>query len=164
MWSVGVICYVLLSGLSPFMSDSDLETMANVQRASYDFDSDAFEAITDLAKDFSSKLLVKEPKERLKPEECLEHAWFQKGGRQLEAAVRSRRESMVSIISDTHSENNFMTGFGSNGASHFASLTSLNKRNLKKYVVRRKWHRTVDAIMALGRMGANLKSKLIGPK
>ena len=30
MWSVGVVCYVLLSGLSPFMGDSDVETFANI--------------------------------------------------------------------------------------------------------------------------------------
>ena len=31
--SVGVIAYVLLSGLSPFLGDSDAETCANVTRA-----------------------------------------------------------------------------------------------------------------------------------
>lgn len=159
MWSVGVICYVLLSGLSPFMGDSDVETMANVQRATYDFDSDAFDPITELAKDFISRLLVREPKSRLKPRECLEHAWLQKGGRLLEAAVRSRRESMVSVLS-IKSDNFDLSQY--NGPSGIASLTSLNKRNLKKYVVRRKWHRTVNAIMALRRMGANLKQKLTG--
>lgn len=34
MWSVGVITYVLLSGLSPFLGDSDDETYANVVMAS----------------------------------------------------------------------------------------------------------------------------------
>ena len=31
--STGVIAYVLLSGLSPFLGDSDAETWANVTRA-----------------------------------------------------------------------------------------------------------------------------------
>ncbi|XP_022257870.1 myosin light chain kinase, smooth muscle-like, partial [Limulus polyphemus] len=60
MWSVGVICYVLLSGLSPFMGDSDLETMANVTKAAYDFDDESFDQISDEAKDFIAKLLLKE--------------------------------------------------------------------------------------------------------
>jgi serine/threonine protein kinase len=38
MWSVGVVCYVLLSGLSPFMGDSDVETFANISGIAYDFD------------------------------------------------------------------------------------------------------------------------------
>lgn len=78
MWSVGVICYVLLSGLSPFMGNSDLETMTNVTKAIYDFDDESFDPISDEAKDFIAKLLVKDPKKRLKPGECLEHKWLAK--------------------------------------------------------------------------------------
>lgn len=168
MWSVGVICYVLLSGLSPFMGDNDMETMANVTKATYDFDYRAFEPISDLAKDFISKLLVREPHKRLKPSECLQHAWLQRGGAQLEAAVRERRESNVAMLHGRQTIEQVAAAFASASASPgaagttssadtTASLVSLDKRNLKKYVVRRKWHKTVHAIMALGRMGANLK-------
>ena len=30
MWSVGVICYILLSGFSPFMGDTDSDTFSNI--------------------------------------------------------------------------------------------------------------------------------------
>ena len=30
MWSVGVICYILLSGFSPFMGDTDFDTFSNI--------------------------------------------------------------------------------------------------------------------------------------
>ena len=52
MWSVGVVCYVLLSGLSPFMGDSDVETFANISGIAYDFADEAFDAISEEAKDF----------------------------------------------------------------------------------------------------------------
>ena len=54
--------YILLrlSGLSPFMGDSDVETMANVTIARYDFDDEAFDDISKEAKEFISNLLVKE--------------------------------------------------------------------------------------------------------
>lgn len=78
MWSVGVICYVLLSGLSPFMGNSDLETMTNVTRAVYDFDDDSFDPISEEAKDFIAKLLIKDPSKRLKPADCLQHKWLAK--------------------------------------------------------------------------------------
>lgn len=81
MWSVGVICYVLLSGLSPFMGNSDLETMTNVTKAIYDFDDDSFDPISEEAKDFISKLLIKDPKSRLKPNDCLDHKWLAKSKR-----------------------------------------------------------------------------------
>jgi myosin-light-chain kinase len=62
MWSIGVICYVLLSGLSPFMGDNDCDTYNNISKVEYDFDDESFEQISDEAKDFISKLLVKEVK------------------------------------------------------------------------------------------------------
>ena len=48
-----------LSGLSPFMGDTDLETMANVTIAEYDYEDEAFNNVSDQAKDFVDKLLVK---------------------------------------------------------------------------------------------------------
>ncbi|KAE9527726.1 hypothetical protein AGLY_012799 [Aphis glycines] len=59
MWSVGVICYVLLSGLSPFMGDNDSETFTNITKAEFDFDDEAFDAVSQDAKDFISALLIK---------------------------------------------------------------------------------------------------------
>lgn len=49
-----------LSGLSPFMGETDVETMANVTIAKYDFDDEAFNDVSAEAKDFISKLLVKQ--------------------------------------------------------------------------------------------------------
>jgi myosin-light-chain kinase len=59
--SISVMKYLLcrLSGLSPFMGDNDAETFANITRADYDFDDEAFDAISQDAKDFISALLVK---------------------------------------------------------------------------------------------------------
>lgn len=191
MWSVGVICYVLLSGLSPFMGDNDMETMANVLRATYDFNDDSFDPISDLAKDFIAKLLVKDPGERLRPSECLKHPWLQRGGNQLDASLKDRRKSSVATMISGMDASRLAalaaaaaaqvaaeTGTGGdylvptedqeddeaiyNKADDEESLgsVSLSKRNLKRYVVRRRWHKTVHAIMALGRMGANLKLKM----
>ncbi|CAG2177625.1 unnamed protein product, partial [Oppiella nova] len=76
MWAVGVICYILLSGLSPFMGDSDLETMANVTKAEFDFDDESFDPISDEAKDFISHLLVKDRDQRMTAKQCLNHTWL----------------------------------------------------------------------------------------
>ena len=76
MWSVGVVCYVLLSGLSPFMGDSDVETFANISGISYDFEDEAFDSISEEAKDFIRKLLVKFQNKRLTASDCLQHRWL----------------------------------------------------------------------------------------
>ncbi|XP_011864762.1 PREDICTED: myosin light chain kinase, smooth muscle-like isoform X3 [Vollenhovia emeryi] len=76
MWSVGVICYVLLTGLSPFMGDNDAETFANITRADYDLEDEAFDAISNDAKNFISSLLVKRKELRMSATQCLEHPWM----------------------------------------------------------------------------------------
>ena len=80
MWSVGVICYVLLSGLSPFMGDTDLETFGHISSVAYDFDNEAFDEISEESKDFISKLLVKSQCNRLTASECTMHPWLNPNG------------------------------------------------------------------------------------
>ncbi|KAL3313163.1 putative myosin light chain kinase 3, partial [Cichlidogyrus casuarinus] len=62
MWSVGVICYVLLSGLSPFMDNTEAETLNNIMRVTYSFNYIEFNSISSDAKDLIKRLLVKDPK------------------------------------------------------------------------------------------------------
>ncbi|ESO99750.1 hypothetical protein LOTGIDRAFT_141651 [Lottia gigantea] len=76
LWSVGVICYVLLSGLSPFLGDSENETLSNVTLGEYDFDDDAFTEISDNAKDFIQKLLIKKKQKRHTIDQCKNHQWL----------------------------------------------------------------------------------------
>lgn len=49
-----------LSGLSPFLGETDAETMNFIVNCSWDFDADTFEGLSEEAKDFVSRLLVKE--------------------------------------------------------------------------------------------------------
>ncbi|XP_029497166.1 myosin light chain kinase 3-like isoform X2 [Oncorhynchus nerka] len=76
MWSVGVITYMLLSGLSPFLGDNDAETMNNILHANWDFDSEAFENVTEEAKDFVTRLLIPTKCSRLSATGCMKHAWL----------------------------------------------------------------------------------------
>lgn len=47
-----------ISGLSPFMGDTDSETLSNVTRTQWDFEDEAFDDISASAQDFISRLLV----------------------------------------------------------------------------------------------------------
>ena len=49
-----------ISGLSPFMGETDIETMANVTIAKYDFEDESFANVSPDGIDFISKLLVKD--------------------------------------------------------------------------------------------------------
>nr|XP_048676357.1 myosin light chain kinase 2, skeletal/cardiac muscle isoform X4 [Caretta caretta] len=76
MWSLGVITYMLLSGLSPFLGDDDAETLNNVLAATWYFDEEAFEGISDEAKDFVSNLIIKQKSGRMSAARCLQHPWL----------------------------------------------------------------------------------------
>ncbi|XP_041830846.1 myosin light chain kinase, smooth muscle-like isoform X2 [Melanotaenia boesemani] len=76
MWSIGVICFILLSGESPFQGNNDAETLALVTGACYEFDPESFEDISDEAKDFISSLLKKDRRGRLSCTEALAHSWM----------------------------------------------------------------------------------------
>ena len=67
MWSVGVICYLLLSGLSPFLGNSNLETFSNISGIAYDFDDEAFDVTSEEAKNIITNYLSN----------SLEHTWLQ---------------------------------------------------------------------------------------
>ncbi|XP_062931120.1 myosin light chain kinase, smooth muscle isoform X3 [Cynocephalus volans] len=117
MWSIGVICYILVSGLSPFMGDNDNETLANVTSATWDFDDEAFDEISNDAKDFISNLLKKDMKNRLDCTQCLQHPWLMKDTKNMEAK-------------------------------------KLSKDRMKKYMARRKWQKTGNAVRAIGRLSS----------
>uniref|UniRef100_UPI00398F7351 myosin light chain kinase 3-like isoform X2 n=1 Tax=Pristiophorus japonicus TaxID=55135 RepID=UPI00398F7351 len=60
MWGLGVIVYMMVSGLSPFLGDNDTETMNNVVHCNWTFDDECFGGTSDEAKEFIQGLLIKE--------------------------------------------------------------------------------------------------------
>ncbi|CAG0918446.1 unnamed protein product [Notodromas monacha] len=79
MWSVGVLTYVLLTGCSPFGGETKQDTFCNITKAIVDFPEDLFADISDNAKDFILRLLIKKPSDRMKVDECLRHPWLKCG-------------------------------------------------------------------------------------
>ncbi|XP_055075507.2 death-associated protein kinase 2 isoform X1 [Misgurnus anguillicaudatus] len=76
MWSIGVITYILLSGLSPFQGETDEETLKNIVAMNYEFEPHHFSQTSNMAKDFIQKLLVRNQNERMTAEICLIHPWI----------------------------------------------------------------------------------------
>ena len=60
-WKVDYLCF-RLSGLSPFLGDSDSETFANVSACEWDFDDDCFDEVSTASKEFIEGLIVSTPK------------------------------------------------------------------------------------------------------
>ncbi|XP_069073991.1 myosin light chain kinase family member 4 isoform X2 [Pleurodeles waltl] len=76
MWSIGVIAYMLISGLSPFMGEDDNETMNNIICCRWGFENEEFHNVSEDAKDFITKLLIKDKSWRLSAKESLKHSWL----------------------------------------------------------------------------------------
>lgn len=76
MWSIGILTYVLLSGHSPFTGDNKQETYCNITNGPLDFPSYLFGCVSEEAKDFIRKLLVRDPKGRLNCQDSLKHIWL----------------------------------------------------------------------------------------
>ncbi|MEQ2164114.1 hypothetical protein GOODEAATRI_003218 [Goodea atripinnis] len=64
------------SGLSPFLGDDDNETLNNILACQWNFEEEEFEDISDEAKDFITRLLVKSKSWRMSATESLRHAWL----------------------------------------------------------------------------------------
>jgi len=77
-WTIGVLTYVLLSGISPFFDEDEDKVILSVQKVKWEFDGIAFGSITSEAKDFIKKLFVRIPESRLTAEKALEHPWLSK--------------------------------------------------------------------------------------
>ncbi|XP_033194935.2 obscurin isoform X6 [Bombus vancouverensis nearcticus] len=75
MWAVGIITYILLSGISPFRGNNDRETMLKIREGKWEFD-DRWENISEEAKDFIRSLLMYNADRRMDVKAALAHPWL----------------------------------------------------------------------------------------
>ncbi|KAM4552614.1 uncharacterized protein mylk4a isoform 3-T3 [Odontesthes bonariensis] len=76
MWSLGVITYMLLSGLCPFLGDDDNQTLNNILACKWSFEEQEFVDTSEEAKDFIRRLLVVNKSWRMGASESLRHPWL----------------------------------------------------------------------------------------
>ena len=93
------------------MGEDDSETYNNIARAEFDYEDESFSQISLEAKDFISKLLVKDTKKRMTAQECLNHAWM------LQMNSKATYSSQI--------ENDKV----------------INTKNLRRFVIRRRWQK-----------------------
>ncbi|KFO20603.1 Serine/threonine-protein kinase 17A [Fukomys damarensis] len=76
MWSIGVLTYVMLTGVSPFLGDNKQETFLNISQMNLSYSEEEFDDVSESAVDFIKQLLLKKPEDRATAEECLRHPWL----------------------------------------------------------------------------------------
>ncbi|KAK3551938.1 hypothetical protein QTP70_031517 [Hemibagrus guttatus] len=77
MWSIGVLAYVMLTGMSPFLGADKQETFLNISQINVSYMEEELERLDKTAIHFIKSLLIKEPEDRATAEECLKHQWLQ---------------------------------------------------------------------------------------
>lgn len=80
VWSIGVITYILLCGRRPFWDKTEDGIFKEVLKNKPDFRRKPWPSISNDAKDFVKKLLVKDPRARLTAAQALSHPWVREGG------------------------------------------------------------------------------------
>jgi len=95
LWSLGIVIYILLCGYPPFCGscgeacgwaqggscvECQNNLFSNIQEGRFSFPCRDWDKIDPLAKDLVTKLLVKDPKQRLSAQMILDHPWVTGGG------------------------------------------------------------------------------------
>ncbi|XP_053268341.1 serine/threonine-protein kinase 17A [Pleuronectes platessa] len=77
MWSIGVLAYVMLTGISPFLGEDKQETFLNISQLNVSYIEEELQQLDQAALSFIQMLLLKQPQDRATAEQCLTHPWLQ---------------------------------------------------------------------------------------
>lgn len=142
MWSLGVIVHILLTGFPPFDDESVVALINKVKSGVLRFDEKEWEDVTPLAKDFVTRLLCRNPRNRLTAAQAILHPWLQasrseprlteKSSSVSVARIPSRQASLQSVQTNLKTFVKRRDSRPQIGSSHKLSLlVSLSERKLK---------------------------------
>eukprot|EP01123_Difflugia_compressa_P005192 TRINITY_DN167_c0_g1_i6.p1 TRINITY_DN167_c0_g1~~TRINITY_DN167_c0_g1_i6.p1 ORF type:complete len:466 (+),score=93.63 TRINITY_DN167_c0_g1_i6:97-1494(+) len=77
IWAMGVILYILLSGIHPFQIADEDQMLDNIQEAKWDWVGPNWARISADAKDLIKNMMIKNPAHRFTVDQCLTHRWMQ---------------------------------------------------------------------------------------
>ncbi|XP_030612616.1 serine/threonine-protein kinase 17A [Archocentrus centrarchus] len=103
MWSIGVLAYVMLTGISPFLGEDKQETFLNISQLSVSYSDEELQQLDPAALSFIQTLLRKHPQDRATAEQCLTHPWLQPTEPQAVEEVLTVEEGASTTSSSTNS-------------------------------------------------------------
>lgn len=109
MWSLGVLTYVMLTAHSPFAGKDNQETFLNISQVNLDFPENLFKETSPQAQDFITRLLVKEPEDRMTAKQCMQHPWLScrvDPEKILEISIKEEEEGISDQLKSTNQDTN----------------------------------------------------------
>jgi calcium/calmodulin-dependent protein kinase I len=85
IWSMGVICYVLLAGYPPFYDEDQKKLFKKIKEGRYHFHEDYWSNTSKEAINMIQNMLCVDQKKRWTAEQLLEHPWIKMGDETLQA-------------------------------------------------------------------------------
>jgi serine/threonine protein kinase len=77
IWSVAILTFIMLTGVSPFFYEDEDEVVNHVKTAKCEnWNIDELSKVSSEAVDFMKKILIRAPENRLTAAKCLEHKWL----------------------------------------------------------------------------------------
>jgi serine/threonine protein kinase len=73
---LGVVLFILLSGVPPFFDEDNFELFEKIKRAEFHFKAEGWKNVSNEAKNFVSNLLTKNPDQRIKGSDIMKHPWI----------------------------------------------------------------------------------------
>ena len=110
MWTLGVLCYIILTGVSPFYAESHefSHTALNILTCNYSLQESVFQDISQEAQDFIQQLLVLDSAVRLTASACIAHPWIreitQSSGQSPWPMPQLSTQSLHHLVTRLHAE------------------------------------------------------------
>lgn len=121
-WSLGVMMYLMLSGIPPFNGKDNNEILMNVYNASFTFRPKVFNNVSDQAKDLIVRLLTKDPSLRITAVQAYSHPWVR-------GAVSRYNDLPISLL---NSIQKFMNATSIKKASLMYIASKLSENDISK--------------------------------
>jgi len=76
VWALGVVLFVLLSGIHPFQQEDEEAMLDNIEHARWKWLGRNWDKVSEEGKDLINLALTADPAKRPTVEQCLQHPWF----------------------------------------------------------------------------------------